>query len=211
MRIRKFKIAILFVLMGTMSGSVFAQDALSQQNLKWKKNEFIISFGLFSTIESIPPLDIFAEGIHLFSYHNETEQLSKIGSFNVEYCRRFTKVYSLGLSLSYSFSRNREVYFTPQDYNESNPIFYNMDTHIFSIFLNHKFSYIHNSKFNLYSLVGIGFTYGKRAYNTYFVPKDVSYFDFQLGLIGFSLKGKIPFFMEIGIGPQGIFKMGFTF
>ncbi|MBP1672212.1 MAG: hypothetical protein H6Q25_27 [Bacteroidetes bacterium] len=210
MKTKVFKITILLVVMGTIIGSVFSQDAQPQQKSKLKKNEFNFSFGLFSTIESIPPLDIFADGIHLFSYQNEKEELSKIGSFNIEYCRRFTKVYSLGLSLSYSFSRNREVWYAYHDYDYSNPIFFNIDTHIFSIFLNNKFSYINNSKFNLYSLFGIGFTYGKRAYNTYFVPKNVGYFDFQLGLIGFSFKGKIPFFMEIGIGPQGIFKMGFT-
>jgi hypothetical protein len=43
MRIREFKIAILFVLMGTMSGSVFAQDALSHQNFKWKRNNVFIN------------------------------------------------------------------------------------------------------------------------------------------------------------------------
>jgi hypothetical protein len=208
MKTKVLKIAILLVVMGTITGTVFSQDIPTQP--KSKKNEFNFSFGLFSTIESFPPLDILADGIHLFSYHNEQQQLSKIGSFNLEYCRRFTKVYSLGLSLSYSFSRKRDVWFTYQDWNQSNPIFFNIDTHIFSIFLNNKFSYINNSKFNLYSLFGIGFTYGNRVYNTYFVPKDVGYFDFQLGLIGLSLKGKVPFFMEIGIGPQGIFKMGFS-
>lgn len=184
----------------------FSQEKQTPTQLKFKKNEFIVSVGIFNTLEAFFLLTYY-DPIPLFSYMNESEYYFKIGSFNAEYFRNISKVYSLGVSLSYTFSRKRDVEF----YGHWDPVFYNVDSHLFSFLINNKFNYIRNSKYNLYSSIGIGITTVSRASNRFFEGKQMFYYDLHLCFIGISFSKKIPLLLELGIGPQGIFKIGYTF
>lgn len=184
----------------------FSQENQTPTKLNFKKNEFNVSVGVLNTLEAFWGYSYF-DPIPLFSYFNESEYFFKIGSFNAQYYRNITKVYSLGISLSYTFSRKRDVEF----FGHWDPVFYNVDSHLFSFLIKNKFNYIRNSKYNLYSSIGIGITNVRRASNLFFEGKQNFYYDLHLCFIGISFSKKIPLLLELGIGPQGIFKIGYTF
>lgn len=184
----------------------FSQENQTPTKLNFKKNEFNVSVGVLNTLEAFWGYSYF-DPIPLFSYFNESEYFFKIGSFNAQYYRNITKVYSLGISLSYTFSRKRDVEF----FGHWDPVFYNVDSHLFSFLIKNKFNYIRNSKYNLYSSIGIGITNVRRASNRFFEGKQNFYYDLHLCFIGISFSKKIPLLLELGIGPQGIFKIGYTF
>ncbi len=197
---------ITIVLLLFMTISVFAQEPQTPTKPQFKKHEFNVSVGVFNTIGMNPLLNQ-GNPIPLFSYSNNSDLLFfKIGSLNVEYNFNLTKFYSIGTSLSYTYTRERDI-----TYQNGDGFFYHINSHFISIFINNKFNYITKKNYNLYSAFGIGLTQAIREPNATFTPKNVLYFNFQLCLIGISLTNKYPLFFELGIGPQGIFKFGYKF
>jgi hypothetical protein len=206
MKKRNLSKIVLIVLFIFSTISVFAQENQTTPKPTFKRHEFNVSVGVFNTIGMNPLLNQ-GKPIPLFSYSNNSDLLFyKIGSFNVEYNLNLLKFYSIGGSLSYTYTRERDV-----TYQNGHAIFFHINSHFISIFINNKFNYVNKKSYKMYSGFGIGLTKAIREPNVTFTPKNIFYFNFQLCLIGISLTNKYPLFFELGIGPQGIFKVGVNF
>lgn len=201
----KLLMAMVMILFATNKG--FSQENQAPTKPTFKKHEFNVSVGILNTIE-VHPLLTFSDRIPLFSYKSKSDLLFfKIGSFNFEYNLNLSKIYSIGVSLSYTYSRNNEI-----DYLwDMTPFYYDIHSHFLSIIVNNKFNYIRKKNYNIYTGFGIGITQIFREHNEYYNPLSGYYIDFNLCLFGILLKNKIPLFFEIGLGPQGIFKVGYKF
>ncbi|PKP24694.1 MAG: hypothetical protein CVU06_04735 [Bacteroidetes bacterium HGW-Bacteroidetes-22] len=196
--------AIVLFLFATNEG--FSQETQNPTTPKFKKHEFNVSVGVFNTIQSNPIT--LSRTIPLFSYRSNSGLLFfKIGSFNLEYNLNLSKIYSIGGSISYTYSRkNNKRYLW-----DGTPIYYDAHSHFLSFFINNKFNYIRNKNFNIYSGFGIGLTQMLKESNQFSASSNAFHFDFQLCFVGIAFTNKIPLLLEFGLGPQGIFKIGFKF
>lgn len=119
------------------------------------------------------------------------------GAANIDYLHRLSNTVWLGASGSYEFGREpRDAKFESRH-------------HYITLMPTAKFFWFHRDKFAMYSRLAVGCTYihgrsdGER--DQLFIPA------FQLSPIALEAGGKVRYFLELGLGTQGIALTGVRF
>jgi len=189
--------------------SVFAQDNQTNPKPQFKKHEFNVSIGVFPI--PLNPFNLIYENFYFsgyyFGFYNKPEYTSYLipFSFNFSYYYNFSSKYSLGISGVYSLKKIEDLLSTQ----------YGVNIHVYSLFITNKFTYINKKNISLYSSVGVGINYtnelGRRESFSFNGGTNYIFPDIQLCLLGLNFAKSKLFNIEVGYGPQGIFKFGVNF
>jgi hypothetical protein len=209
MKKSNFIILLSIFLLFCSTISVFAQENQTNPKPQFKKHEFNVSVGVFPI--PLNPYNLFFEDFYFSGYYfglvnkPETDSYSIPFSFNFRYYYNFSSTYSLGVSGVYSLKKIKDLLSTE----------YGVNIHVYSLFITNKFTYINNKNISLYSSVGIGINYtnelGSRESFSFNGGTNYIFPDIQLCLLGLNFAKSKLFNIEIGYGPQGIFKFGVNF
>ena len=230
-------ISFLIIAIGfkTIAQSQTTQDFDSLSNKKtiaYPKHEIGFSVGAFPIIGFLNPDGSLPGVIHLggHTYYeewgNDYEKMYCLGSYTLNYNYHFNSKHSIGISLSW-VGQHIDTYwiYTPSLFaNNADTVDGSGWKHYFTLQGNYRYTYYHKSKISLYWSIHGGITLCIRDKDI--LPKetihglvgsinnDRYYFSppaLQLNAFGLEIGEKYVFNMELGIGTQGLAKIGFKY
>ncbi len=194
---RRFKIITLVILVFT--GVQLTGQEKGTEELK-------IGYGLATSTQLVYDIsDIFAT-VFTDGYATYTDE-SSYGALNIDYDYSVSNVISIGMSVTYEQIRN--------NVNSNNKLIGKNIVGFYTFAAEVSFHYVRKQNFQMYSGVGLAYTYGTLKFNS--SDPDIDSSDDKVSLGNFNLTGvgvrfgnKFGGFAEFGFGYKGIASAGFS-
>jgi hypothetical protein len=226
-------LSISFVGIGlkTVAQNQTIDSVLNEKNKPYPKREVGFSIGIFPLAGVLSPdagLSFGDPGVHVYYIEKSNgnyEKMYCIGSYTFNYNYHFNQKNSIGISLSWVGKHIETYWIYPAD--RANLTTDTVDgcgwRHYFTLMGNYRHTYHRKNKLSLYWGFYLGATLCIRDKDI--LPKEVRhhfigstnndryYFApaIQLNAFGLEIGGKNIFNIELGIGTQGLFKVGFKY
>ncbi|MEH0156550.1 hypothetical protein V6R21_20545 [Limibacter armeniacum] len=187
--------------------SLFASVFVNAQD---KKHELSLSTGILTTsqiLDTYPNLMSKIETDNPYLRENATLR----GNLNLTYRYTVNEKWTLNLASSYDHS-SAEVHVGGSKVGESK-------RHMVTLAPEVSYYYLRHEKFQMYSGLGLGYTYGfgemipdpGNKMMLEYVDEKIGHINFQLNAIGLRYGKRIAGFTEVGFGYKGVANIGMSY
>lgn len=188
--------ASIILLIATSNNKLFAQDS---------KHDISVSYGVLTNDQF---LDFYSDlFIDIFTLGYETTDNTKeLGGIFITY-KNIAHKFNWGITAGYDAILSSDI-------KDKDTLVGKGYSNRITIALEGDYRYINKDIFQMYSGLGLGYTFRKDTYNPDIGPEqtnNINHFNFQLTAVGVRFGKSLGGFMELGFGYKGILNFGLSY